>query len=137
MNKLFLRLQRRFIFDTLSSMKTKKKKSQKISEAVFRGKKNLYNFGVFPLGAEFEDLPAIYIISKRISDKNGRGHHKLVCLGQTESVFKDIKKHTKGKCIKKNKANVICILAEKDEKVRQRIEADLRESHTIVCNHFL
>jgi hypothetical protein len=116
-------------------MKAKKKKSQIISEAVFRGKKNLYNFEVFPLTAEFEDVAAIYVISKRINDKKGKGHHKFVCIGQTESVLGDIKKHTKGKCIKQNKANVVCILAEQDEKSRQRIEADLRESHAIVCNH--
>lgn len=116
-------------------MKAKKKKSQKVSEAVFRGKKNLYNFEVFPLGAEFEDAAAIYVISKRITDKSGKGHHKFVCIGQTESVLLDIKKHTKGKCIKQNKANVICILADANEKNRQRIEADLRESHFIVCNH--
>ena len=116
-------------------MKQRKKKSQKISEAIFRGKKALYNFEVFPLNAEFEDVPAIYIISKRINDKLGRGHHKFVCIGQTESVLGDIKKHTKGKCIKQNKANVICILADTDEKNRLRIEADLRESHSISCNH--
>jgi hypothetical protein len=113
----------------------KKKKSQMIGEAVFRGKKNLYNFEVFPLGAEFEDAAAIYVISKRINDKQGRGHHKFVCIGQTESVLGDIKKHAKGKCIKQNMANVICILAEADEKNRRRIEADLRESHRIACNH--
>ena len=116
-------------------MKQKKKKSQKLSEAVFRGKKSLYNFEVFPLGAEFEDVSAVFVISKRVSDKRGKGHHKFVCIGQTESVLGDIKKHAKGKCIKQNKANVICILAEKDEKNRLRIEADLRESHSIVCNH--
>jgi len=113
-------------------MKTKKK-SQKISEAVFRGKKTNYNFEVFPLEAEFEDVPAIYIISKRINDKFGKGHHRFVCIGQTESVLGDIKKHTKGKCIKQNKANVICILAETEEKNRLRIEADLREAHAIAC----
>lgn len=125
---------RRFIFDTLSYMKNTKK-SQKLSEAIFRGKKTLYNFEVFPLEAEFKDVPAIYIISKRIRDKRGKGHHKFVCIGQTESILGDIKKHAKGKCIKQNKANVICILAETDEKNRLRIEADLRESHLIVCNH--
>ena len=116
-------------------MKQKKKKSHKLSEAVFRGKKNLYNFEVFPLEAEFEDVSAVFVISKRINDKLGRGHHKFVCIGQTESVLGDIKKHAKGKCIKQNKANVICILAEQNEKNRLRIEADLRESHSIACNH--
>jgi hypothetical protein len=46
-------------------MKHERKKSTKISEAIFRGKKSLYSFEVFPLTAELEETPGIYVISKR------------------------------------------------------------------------
>jgi len=114
--------------------KPKKKKAKPICSAVFRGKKDRYGFEVFPLDAEFEDVSAIYVISKRKIDKRKKGHHALVCIGQTESLLGEIKRHKKGKCVKKYQANVISILPEENEKKRLRIETDLRAAHTIVCN---
>jgi hypothetical protein len=58
----------------------------------------------------------------------------LVCIGQTDSIRESLKKHKQGKCIKQNDANVICIMAESDEQTRQKIEADLKAAHSIVCN---
>ncbi len=112
-----------------------KKKIKPIGSALVRGKSGQYAFEVFPLDAELKDGSAIYLISKRITDKSGRGHHKFVCIGQTESLLGDIKKHAKGKCIKQYKANVVCLLREENEKNRLKIETDLRQAHTIACNH--
>lgn len=111
-----------------------KKKIKPIGSAVVRGKTGRYDFEVFPLDAELKDGSAIYVISKRITDKGGRGHHKFVCIGQTESLLGEIKKHKKDKCIKNHKANVICLLREESETNRVKIETDLREAHTIFCN---
>lgn len=113
-----------------------KKKIKPIGSAVVRGKTGRYDFEIFPLDAELKDGSAIYVISKRITDKGGRGHHKFVCIGQTESLLGDLKKHTKDKCIKQHKANVICLLREENEKNRVKIETDLRQAHTLLaCNH--
>lgn len=125
----------RFIYDTMYRMKQVRKKSPKISEAIFRGKKTLYNFEVFPLAAEFEDASAIYVISKRKTDKRGKGHHAFVCIGQTDSILNELKKHKKAKCLKQHAANVICVLKETNEEKRQRIEADLKAAHSMVCNY--
>ncbi len=114
--------------------KLKKKKAKPICAAVFRGKKDRYGFEVFPLDAEFEDVSAIYVISKRKIDKRKKGHHALVCIGQTESLLGEIKRHKQGKCVKKYQANVISILPEENEKKRLRIETDLKAAHTVVCN---
>lgn len=111
-----------------------KKKLKPIGSAVVRGKIRRYDFEVFPLDAELKDGSAIYVISKRITDKRGRGHHKFVCIGQTESLLGEIKRHQKDKCIKQHKANVICLLREESETNRLKIETDLREAHTIACN---
>lgn len=116
-------------------MKQARKKSPKISEAIIRGKKSLYNFDVIPLNAEFEDTSAIYVISKRKIDKRGKGHHRFICIGQTDSVLKEIKKHQKAKCVKKHQANVVCLLKEADGEKRLRIEEDLRLAHSSVCNY--
>lgn len=116
-------------------MKQARKKSPKIGEAIFRGKKSLYNFEIFPLTAEFAEIPAIYVISKRKTDKRGKGHHAFVCIGQTDSILGEIKKHQKGKCVKQHAANVICLLKEENPKNRERIEADLKAAHATVCNY--
>ncbi len=116
-------------------MKHARKKSAKISEAIFRGKKSLYNFEVFPLTAEIEETSGIYVISKRKTDKLGKGHHAFVCIGQTDSILGEIKKHQKGKCVKQNSANVICLLKEVDARNREKIEADLKAAHATVCNY--
>ena len=132
---LIRRFKSRFIYDTMCRMKQVKKKSPKISEAVFRGKKSLYNFEVIPLNEEFEDDSAIYVISKRVTDRRGKGHHAFVCIGQTDSVLGEIKKHKKAKCVKQHSANVICLLREESEENRLRIEADLRAAHASFCNN--
>jgi hypothetical protein len=116
------------------TVKPLKKKIKPIGSAVVRGKTGRYDFEVFPLDADLKDGSAIYVISKRITDQRGRGHHKFVCIGQTESLLGEIRKHKKDKCIKHYKANVICLLREESETNRLRIETDLREAHTIACN---
>ena len=116
-------------------MKQAKKKSPKISEAIFRGKKTLYNFEVFPIDVEFEATPAVYIISKRKLDSSGKAHHSLICIGQTDSIVNELKRHKKGKCVKKLKANVISLLVNKEENERLKIEEDLKTAHTIPCLH--
>ena len=99
-----------------------------------RGKKNAYQFEVFPLEVNFAPLSAIYVISRRISDHRRRGHHKLICIGETASIIDAIKTHHRERCIKKHEANVVCILPEENEKKRRQIEADLKAAHTIFCN---
>lgn len=115
--------------------KPKKRKAKAIGAAVFRGKKERYDFQVFPLEAEFDamaQVSGIYVISKRKTDRNKRAHHALVCIGQTDSVAGEIKRHAK-RCIKKHQANVISILAEDNEKRRLKIEEDLKSAHSVAC----
>lgn len=120
----------------LSEVKVvKNKKTKPIGTAVFRGRKERYDFKVFSIKEEIENVPAIYIISRRKTDKYNRGHHSLVCIGQTDSISDEIKKHQKSKCVKKFDANVISILPEENEKKRLKIETDLRAAHTIPCIH--
>lgn len=113
--------------------KLKRRKIKQIGSAVFRGKKERYDFKVFPLDGIFEDVSAIYVISRRKIDRQKKGHHALVCIGQTDSVLGEIKRH-KIKCIKKHNANAISILPEADVRKRLKIEEDLRAAHATACN---
>lgn len=117
------------------AQKPKKRKAKAIGAAVFRGKKARYDFQVFPLDSEFDQMTSvsgIYVISRRKTDRDKRAHHALVCIGQTDSVAGEIKRHAKN-CIKKHRANVISILPEGNEKRRLKIEEDLKAAHSISC----
>lgn len=116
------------------AQKPRNKKARPISSAVFRGKKERYDFKVFALNETFEPIPAVYIISKRKTDRNKKGHHALVCIGQTDSIFDELKRHRKGSCVKKHAANVVSILPETDEKTRLKIENDLKAAHAVACS---
>ncbi|MGI8788285.1 MAG: hypothetical protein ACR2HG_11045 [Pyrinomonadaceae bacterium] len=113
--------------------KPRNRKARPISSAVFRGKKEQYDFKVFALDEKFEPIPAVYIISKRKIDRRKKGHHALVCIGQTDSVFDELKRHRKGKCVKKHEANAVSILHEADEQIRLKIETDLKAAHAVAC----
>ena len=59
----------------------------------------------------------------------------MVCIGQTDSIVNELKKHKKGKCVKKLKANVVSLLVNAEEKDRIKIEEDLKSAHAIPCLH--
>jgi hypothetical protein len=58
----------------------------------------------------------------------------LICIGETASISDELKRHRKGKCVKKHEANAVSILPEADEKMRLKIETDLRAAHAVACN---
>ncbi len=116
-------------------MKHRKFPAPQIAEAVFRGRKMPYNFEVYPINVEFNEVPAVYVISKRKIDRHGRAHHAIVCLGQTERLAVELKNHKKGKCVRQLKANTVSVLISENEKSRLAIEADLKAAHVIPCLH--
>jgi hypothetical protein len=112
----------------------RKKIIRAIGSAVFRGVDSQYDFKIYAINEIPKQEQAVYIISRRVTDHRKRGHHKLVCIGQTNSICESLKKHKKENCIKKHHANVICIMPEPDEQTRRKIEADLRAAHSIACD---
>lgn len=113
--------------------KPKNRKARPISSAVFRGVKERYAFKVFALNEKLEAIPAVYIISKRKIDRRKKGHHQLVCIGQTDSIADELRRHRKGKCVKKHQANAVSILPETDRQTRLKIETDLKAAHAVAC----
>jgi len=107
--------------------------TRKLADAVFRGKDNVYRFKVYPLTATITDQPAVFIISRRITDRSGRGHQAAVCIGETESTFDEIKKHKKSKCVKERSSNVVCLLKEKERKSRLTVIEDLIAARSFGC----
>jgi hypothetical protein len=112
-------------------MKHRRFPPPQIAEAVFRGKNSTYNFEVYPLNIKFNEVPAIYLITRRKIGKDGRGHHALVWMGQTESLFTDVKTKRQGSWVKKRDANTVCVLIEDDPKKRAEVETDLKTAFEI------
>ncbi len=106
-------------------MKHPRKLARKIGEAVFRGKDGIYSFKMYPLGGEVTDAPAVYIISRRTVDRFRRGHHHAVCVGESDAVFTELKRHKRAKCVKENAADTVSIYREDDAKKRARLVDDL------------
>lgn len=114
--------------------KPRKKAIRPISSAVFRGQESVYDFKVFDLKENPGKVSAVYVISRRKTDKRKRGHHSLVCIGQADSIAEAIKAHRKSKCLRQHDANAISILREENENERLKIANDLKAAHSISCN---
>lgn len=114
--------------------RSSRRKSSKISEAVFRGQRSLYTFDVFPLSAkDIADAAGIFIISRRRTDKFGSGHHSTICIGETASIVAELKRHRRGKCVKRTSANAVCILKVESLATRREVVNDLISSRTFAC----
>lgn len=109
------------------------KKSARISEAVFRGEKSLYSFEVYPLTAQIADTPAVFIFSRRQTDRFGSGHHASICIGETDSILAEIKRHKRARCVKRTAANAVCVLREVSESARESIIEDLTAVRSFSC----
>src|SRR5688500_10759120 len=118
----------------MSYMKRPRKvRSAKISEAVFLGKKGSYTFDVYPLTAELPEAPAVFIFSRRKITKGGHVSHAVSCIGETDSVLVELKKHKRARCVKQNESNVVCVLREDNGKSRSSVLADIAEARTFGC----
>jgi hypothetical protein len=110
-----------------------RKRIRKLSTAVFRGSSSEYNFDVYPISTAITDHPVVFIFSRRKVDKKGRAHHAVSCVGETQSIISEIKKHKRSKCIKGNAANVVCILKEGDGAARSGVLDDITSVRAFSC----
>jgi hypothetical protein len=106
---------------------------RKLGDAVFRGAKSVYTFDVFPLTTDIRDGAAIFIISRRIVDRFKTGHHHTICVGETDSIVSEIRRHKRAKCAKSNEANAICVLREEDDVMRSNVIEDLVAARSFSC----
>lgn len=106
----------------------------KIADAEFKGKTGIYSFQVYPLETTFNSVGAVYIFTKRTVDASGKGTHKLIYIGQTDSLADRIPSHEKWPCIQRNNANCICIHRDDNATSRLSKEADLLAAEKPPCN---
>jgi hypothetical protein len=110
-----------------------RKRIRKLSTAVFRGSRTEYNFDVYPISPSITDNPAVFIFSRRKADKKGRWHHAVSCVGETQSIVSEIRRHKRAKCVKGNDANVVCLLREPDSRSRAGVLDDIVTARMFSC----
>jgi len=110
-----------------------RKRLRKLSTAVFRGSKSVYSFDVFPISTDITDHAVVFIFSRRQLDKSGRWHHVVSCVGETQSIVTEIRKHKRARCVKGANANVVCVLKEPDNGVRSSVLDDIAAARTFSC----
>jgi predicted GIY-YIG superfamily endonuclease len=93
-----------------------------------------YTFNVYPYSTEFKAIGAVYYISKRTENSEGKGSHTKIYVGQTGDLSERFDNHHKEDCFIKNSANCKSVLTEEDEDRRFEIETDLVIALNPPCN---
>lgn len=95
---------------------------------------NKYKFKVYLFDATFKEFGAVYYISKRTENSDGKGSHTGIYVGETGDLSTRFNSHHKEGCFKEKNANCKSILLEEDEDKRLEIESDLIEHLNPPCN---
>ncbi len=93
-----------------------------------------YYFTVYSYDTNFNNINAVYYISKRTVKSGNIGSHSAIYVGET-NILKDrlISHHKKG-CFSQHEANAVSILRESNDSARITIEMDLINSLSPPCN---
>lgn len=96
------------------------------------GKK--YSFEIYPSDSTWNEIGAVYVVSKRTMKPGGGGSHEFIYVGQTDNLKERHANHHKANCFEKHGFNCVCVHVEKDEETRLGIEADLVDARAWPCN---
>lgn len=107
----------------------------KIEDVTFTGASGRrYQFGAYPWGADFKELGAVYVVTRRSAGVLGGSSYAPLYIGQTSDLSERFDNHHKASCFVRNGVNSICVYVEGAESTRLGIERDLLGSHQTPCN---
>ena len=95
---------------------------------------NTYSFDVYPYDSNWNEVGAVYAVSRRTPNPDGTGNHAFIYIGQTDNLKERHSNHHKADCFKGHSRNCLCIKMESSEKNRLAIEADLLAGRHWPCN---
>ena len=93
-----------------------------------------YSFAVYSLDTSWNEVAAVYVVTKRTPKPGGGASHSFIYVGQTDNLKERHMNHHKAECFTKHGANCLCVLVEEREETRLRIEADLLKGNMWPCN---
>lgn len=107
----------------------------KIDAVTFAGRSGQqYEFRVYVWDTKFKPLPGVYVIASRTIEPGQAARYESVFVGAATDLSKIFKNHPHGDCFQNYYANVIGVLKETDEKIRERISTDLIDGLAPPCN---
>ncbi len=99
------------------------------------GAETSYQFTAYSRDSEFNDVGAVYFITKRAVNSTRDGHsHSSIYVGETGNLSDRLANHHQTACFDQLGANCVCVHAESDDKKRLAIEVDLLENYNPPCN---
>ena len=93
-----------------------------------------YAFAAYSRDTRFKPLAAVYVITKRRTDRNGPAFHARIYVGQTDNLERHSLNHERKHCFDRKHANCVCVFPENDQDRRLAIETDLRRAYDPPCN---
>ena len=107
----------------------------KFGTITFQGKSgNDYSFTAYSRDNAFSEIGAVYFVTQRTKNTNGRFSHKRIYVGETGDLSDRPANHHRAECFDRENANCVCVYVESDEASRLTIEADIRENYNPICN---
>jgi hypothetical protein len=93
-----------------------------------------YDFEVYSKDATFNAVGAVYAITKRDKNVDGKFNHTVIYIGQTKDLSIRFYDHHREACFDRKKWNCISVHRDDNEASRLKKEADLIAAHDPDCN---
>jgi excinuclease UvrABC nuclease subunit len=107
----------------------------KLGDVTFHGKSGQgYVFEVYPVDTDFNDVAAVYAVTRRYKDTRGGYSHEIIYVGETKDLSERFDEHHKANCFIRHNANCICTHLDDKEAPRLTKENDLIKKHNPPCN---
>jgi len=107
----------------------------KLADYTVKGKSGQeYKFEVYPKDSSWNEIPAVYLVTKRTIKPDGGGSHTHIYVGQTDNLKTRHASHHKEECFAKHGANCICVFQVSSEQARVAIESDIVAAGGWPCN---
>ena len=94
----------------------------------------VYTFEVYSYDASWNEVAAVYLVTKRMQKPDGGGSHTHIYVGQTDNLKERFSGHHKEDYFVLSDANALCVLQESSEQHRRRIESDILAGGNWPCN---
>ncbi len=92
----------------------------------------IYTFRAYPLETKFAEFGAVYFITGRKMNPEGRIEHSRIFCGQTSNMSVCPYSSQQSASFKANYANCICILPVNEEISRREIEGDIHQNYRML-----
>jgi hypothetical protein len=112
-----------------------KKMTTSLGSFCARGKSGrTYPFQAFSLDAVFDRVGAVYFITCRKIDKDGRIAHSRIYCGETADLSARTLSTEQATSFASYGANCICVFISEDTQQRHDVEKDIHQNYKLLCN---